>query len=435
MGKPSAPKAPDPVALANAQAAANTQTAQEQQRLNMINSTSPYGSVTYQADPSAPGGYSQNTSLSPGQQQLYDQGLNVSNQAYNVAGQQIGRVGNALNTPLSTDGLPGLNGTGGNTGGIRTGFSGGGPLQYGYDSGGQIQQSVDQGGALARSFNPGQAVQGSIGPTDFTKDREAVTDAVWQAARNRLDPMWNQNQTRLDTQLAAQGFGMNSTGTQSAQDTLGRSRNDAYGQALLGSIQAGSDQQQRFFDQSLQQGQFANTAAAQQYAQNYGLAAFGNEAELADYNRRLTAGQFANNAQNQGNQQNYQAAQFNNAAAGQDFGQNAAMAQFQNQAQNQQYQQQFNNAQLANTARNQGLQERAYLQNQPINQLSALLSSGQVQMPTGINYSPTQVAGTDVLGANAMALQQQNANYQSKMGLYGGGLSGLFGLGSAFIGR
>ena len=55
-------------------------------------------------------------------------------------------------------------------------------------------------------------------------------------------------------------------------------------------------------------------------------------------------------------------------------------------------------------------------------------------MPQGIQYSPTGVGQTDVLGANAMSLGQQNANYNARMQQQGGLMSGLFGLGSAGIG-
>jgi hypothetical protein len=55
-------------------------------------------------------------------------------------------------------------------------------------------------------------------------------------------------------------------------------------------------------------------------------------------------------------------------------------------------------------------------------------------MPQGIQYSPTGVGQTDVLGANAMSLNQQNQNYQAQMGANNAMMSGLFSLGSAGIG-
>jgi hypothetical protein len=275
-GKAKPPAAPDPVALANAQGAANTATAQEQQRLNMINATGPQGSVTYQADPSAPGGYRQVTSLSPQEQAAYDQERNVYNQSLTTAGDQIGRVSQALGQTLNTEGLPELAGFG---------------------------------------------------------DNARYEDAAYNMATRRLDPQFAKMERGLDAKLAAQGLSENSIATRNLREDFSRDRNDAYAQAR---------------DQSLAQGIAGGT--------------FGNQ------------------------------------------------------------------------ARTQGLQERAYVQNQPLNQLSALLSMGQVGAPQGIQYTPTSVGQTDVLGANALSLNQQNQNYQARQAQGSGLLSGLFSLGTAGIG-
>lgn len=282
MGKPKPPAAPDPVQLAQAQGAANTATAQEQQRLNLINSSGPQGSVRYVADPSAPGGFRQVTTLSPQEQAAYDQERNVYNQSLQTAGQQIGRVSDALGQPLNTQGLPEL---------------------QGYDP------------ATAQRYE----------------------DAAYQAATRRLDPQFGKLERGLDAKLAAQGLSENSTATRNLREDFSRDRTDAYAAAQNAALQQG-----------LQSGLATNT--------------------------------------------------FNNQARG------------------------------------QGLQERAYVQNQPLNQLSALLGMGQVGMPQGIQYTPTAVGQTDVIGANALSLNQQNQNYQARMNQGSGLLGGLFSLGTAGIG-
>lgn len=68
-----APKPPDPVKLANAQAAANIKTAQEQARLAMTGQTSDFGSLQYVADPSSPSGYRAVSTLAPESQALLGQ--------------------------------------------------------------------------------------------------------------------------------------------------------------------------------------------------------------------------------------------------------------------------------------------------------------------------------------------------------------------------
>jgi hypothetical protein len=344
MGKPSPPKAPDPVAMANAQGAANADTARLQAQLNNVNQYTPYGSVTYQQN-----GDQWSQYVQPNSQvlQQIDSTLDLQNAALGTATNQLGRVNQALANPLTLNGLPNLE-----------------------------AEAIEP--RLQTQFNQGQQIQGQVGPTDFTADRQAVTDSVINQARSRLDPYFNQQEDRLRTQLANQGLSQNSAAYQNASGEFNRGRNDAYNQAIYSGIQQGADEQQALFGQRLAQGQFANQAAAQQYAQNLGQAEFGNAA--------LQQG-FAN---------------------------------------------QMANANLTNQARQQALGERAYVQNQPINQLSALMGLSQVQLPQWTQGNTT-VAPTDVLGAYGMSQAQKNANYQAKMNNYGGLMGGLFSLGAAAI--
>lgn len=99
MGK-SAPKAPDPYAVAQAQTESNIQTAQEQARLAMTGQVTPYGSVQYVADPSSPSGYRAVSELSPEQQALLAQGQDLQAQYGGLAGQQLGRVSDTMASPF-----------------------------------------------------------------------------------------------------------------------------------------------------------------------------------------------------------------------------------------------------------------------------------------------------------------------------------------------
>jgi hypothetical protein len=277
MSKPRPPAAPDPVQLANAQSTANTATAREQQRLNMVNTTGPQGSVRYVADPSAPGGYRQETQLSQGEQQNYDRSTSVYGGALQTAGDQLGRVNTALGQPLNTEGLPELQG-----------------------------------------FNA----------PDF--DRQRFEDSVYASQTRRLDPQFDRMERSQDARLAAQGLGGNSEATRNRREDFARDRTDTYSNASNMAIQQGGAEQSR---------------------------------------------------------------QIQNAIAGGTFG---------------------------NQSRTQGLQERAYVH---------LLG-----MPQGVQYSPTGVGQTDVLGAQGLALGQQNANYQARMGQQNSLMQGLFQLGGAAIG-
>lgn len=510
MGKstPRAPAPPDPVAISQAQSQSNIATAQEQQRLNMVGSQGPTGSVLWQTDATQPGGYTQVTQLSPEQQQLYNQSMGAQNAALGLATQQIGRVGDALGQGFSYENLPGLVGSvtpqnatasqinagqvvspygqggfnvadylsgspnfaqlaaqympglqGGGGGGLPTGgslslpaaqqgVSSVGPfgpiqssvaLQSGFDPGqavqgqigpqGPIQQSVAGGGPIQSQLGSYGQVQGQVGPTDFTADRNAVTDAVFQQMMSRLNPQWDQREAQMRARLAAQGFSSaNSQGYQNSYDTYSRARNDAEAVAMLQAIQQGAAEQNQLFGQSLAQGQFANTAQNQAYQQALGSGQFANAAQGQQFAQGLAQGEFANTAQNQGYLQSLGAGQFANDAAAQQyaqnqglaaFGNNAALAsgEFANQAQNQGAQQQLSQGQLANQAaqiansynlgvgglqvQNQGQQQQAALQQQQLAQQAA-------QYLGSLAYNQWQQTGAMGMDANAQANAAQN---------------------------
>lgn len=376
MGKKSAQQVTpvDPTVAANAQTASNVATADAQQKLNMIGTAGPDGTVKYVADPSQPGGYTQTTTLSPGQQAIYDSGNQAQQGALGIANQQIGRVSDALGQTLNPNGV-----------------------QTSYNAGGPIQTSFNQGGALQYGYNPGQAVQGQVGPQNLSGAYSNAADASYNQATSRLDPQYAIQQQQLQTQLANQGLSQNDDAYKTAMSQFTNAKTDAYNQANFSAQNQGLNAENTLFGQSVQQGNFANSAAAQQYAQNQGQAQFNNSTANQAYTQNLGAAQFGNTAQAQQNAENQAAAQFGNQALGQQF------------------------------------QQAAYAQNQPINQFNSLMSSGQVGMPTGINYSPTQVGGTDVLGAYALNQQGQIANQQAAQAASGGLMGGLMGLGSAAI--
>lgn len=108
MGKPKAPKAPDPVQTAGAQTASNIATAVGQQALNSVNQVGPGGSVSYNqtgttkfTDPTTGKVYdipqmTQTTALSAGQQAIYDS-------LQGASGNLSGQIAANSNTPFSLD--------------------------------------------------------------------------------------------------------------------------------------------------------------------------------------------------------------------------------------------------------------------------------------------------------------------------------------------
>lgn len=111
MGK-SAPKAPDPAQTAAAQGQWNSFTAQQQQAMNMTNQNSPWGSLSYDQTGTQtiidPNGkpvnvprYTANTTLTPGQQAIYDQTQGADLNLAKIANEQSGKIGDLLNNPFS----------------------------------------------------------------------------------------------------------------------------------------------------------------------------------------------------------------------------------------------------------------------------------------------------------------------------------------------
>lgn len=114
MGKKSGPKAPDPWETASAQGSWNSFTAQQNQAMNMVGQNSPWGSLTYNQtgtttiiDPSGKPisvpQFTANTTLSPQQQAIFDQSQKAELGLAELANEQIGKVGNILDTPFEFD--------------------------------------------------------------------------------------------------------------------------------------------------------------------------------------------------------------------------------------------------------------------------------------------------------------------------------------------
>lgn len=84
--------------------------------------------------------------------------------------------------------------------------------------------------------------------------------------------------------------------------------------------------------------------------------------------------------------------------------------------------------QLLLQGRGQAVQEILAERNQPINEISALLSGSQVSQPNFVNTPQSQVAGTDYQGAVNTAYQGQLNSYNQKVASNNAMMGGLFGL-------
>jgi hypothetical protein len=224
----------------------------------------------------------------------------------------------------------------------------------------------------ATSYDPGGDITKTYGPSDnYSADRQRVEDALMA----RMNPQLAIEKQGIQQQLADQGIRPGSQAYSDAMMTYSRQADDA----RYGAIAQGGQEQMNLNQMAAQQAAFQNAAQGQQYQQNAGLAAFGN----------------------------------------------AGLAQ--------QLAQQQSGFNASNAALNQYLQQQYQQRNQPLNEISALMSGSQVQQPNWLNSPTSQIPTTDFAGImNANAQQQQQA-YQTAQSGWNSVMGGILGLGAGAL--
>lgn len=248
------------------------------------------------------------------------------------------------------------------------------------------------------------------------------------------------------------------------------SRQQEY-QNQIGAAQHNNAAQSQLFNQLAQRTAVFNQAQQQRFNQNAARATFGNDARNREYDNTLKGVGFNNAAQSQRFNQLAQRGTFANQAQQQQFGQNAANAQLANNAQAQAFQQtaaragfrndglqqmhqnrtqgismgnqaavQETNADIArfnaaNNARNSAMQEQFALRNQPINEITALMSGSQVQNPNFITPNTAQLATTDFAGIQADYDNLRQRQYEQQMAQRNSLFGGVLGFGAALLPR
>jgi len=245
---------------------------------------------------------------------------------------------------------------------------------------------------------------------------------------NALDTAGNEAQRLYNMQMGArqQAFNEDVSGGQFANQaaqaafnqglSANQFQNQAAGQAYnqqMGAKQAFNQAQQQAFNQALASGQFGNQAVQQAYAQSLGAGQAGNQALGQQFNQGLAANQFANQATQQAYNQNLGAAQFANQAAGQAFNQGLAGNQFQNQAANQLFNQNLAAGQFGNQAQQQ-------LYNQLMGQ--AQLNNAGQQQAFNQDLAASQFGNQAVGQQSALDIAQMNAQNQALQSQFGMGL-------------
>jgi hypothetical protein len=239
---------------------------------------------------------------------------------------------------------------------------------------GQQQTSLGNAGDITRSYGP---------QDNFSADRSRVEQAMFE----RVNPQLQMDEERLRQQLADQGIRY---GTPAYEDAM-RNFSNRVTDTRLGITEKGGAEQQRL----------SEMARAQ--------AGFSNEAQQQAYTQMLQGGQFANAAQQQ---------QFSQAQARLNAQNNATL-------QNLNRQQSIFNAQ--NTTRNQYMAEQYQARNQPLNEITALMSQSQVAQPQWAQTGNNQIATTDVAGLINQRFNQDLSNVQMQSQNMNNLLGGIFG--------
>lgn len=416
MSKPDPPTPPNPIDTAKAQTSTNVGTAIAQQFMNNTNQVTPEGSLNYDwtstfqwRDPTTGSVYdiprfTATQTYSPQQQAIRNATAGAQQNLAGMAQDQSAALRNLLSTEVDLEGAP----FAANGDWLR--FTG--APQYTYGDVGPLQRSLGDYGAPQSTFGEAGDITRTYGPGDgFSADRSRVEEALY----GRLNPQLDRERANIEQRLADQGIRYGSQAYAHAMDDYNRQANDM----RLAVTQQGGAEQQRLMDMEAKRAGFENMAQAQAYQQALGRGTFANQAQQQQFQQGLQAGTFANEAQREAYQQEALRAQFSNAAS----------------AQHAQVWQQAFNAQ--NASRNQYIQEQYAKRNQPINEISALLSGSQVSNPNFVNTPTGQIANTDIAGIinnrfsqDLDTYKQQSQNFNSTMG----GIFGLLGgIGRGFL--
>jgi len=372
VSKPKAPTPPDPTATAQAQTKQSIDTAVANNTIGMVNQRGPDGSLNYNVI-----GYE--TDPSTGRQiPRYEAVTSLSADAQKLRDSSNAANLNLSNLAVSQSGrLEGLLAKPMDMNSVpgRADWSGMKPAEYGADL--NAPQYADYGGdaGLTDTYDVG--------------DSQRYEAALME----RMNPQLDRSRQQLETNLANRGIKLGSAAYDRALDESNRSTNDARIAAILNAGQeqsrvAGLNRDQASFGNNARQQTFQNTAST-------------------------TAANNANRSQSFADQQAIQGRGDQNA--NNRFSQLASIMDAQDRS------------------RAGSLQEQYAARNQPINEISALLSGAQVNTPNFQLATPDRMATTDVAGIAQQGYANQMQAYQQKMAQQNALYGGLFGLGSAKI--
>ena len=219
-----------------------------------------------------------------------------------------------------------------------------------------------------------------------------------QAIMSRLQPQLTQNENATRQRLANQGLVTGGEAYDNEMRTMGQNRNDLELQAAAQGINLDAMMNQQGFGQAQAQGQFGNESQLNQFQAALQNAGMGNTALQQDYQNQLAA----------------------------QTAQNAAIAQ--------NYNQQLGLAQFGNEAQQQSLDQQLTLRNQPLNQITGLMSGSQIQTPQFQGYQGANIAAAPIYQATQDTFGGQMDQYGIRQQAKNNMMSGLMSLGGSLGG-
>jgi hypothetical protein len=314
---------------------------------------------------------------------------------------------------------------------------------YNVGLGQNLQQSLATQAAQNQAQQ--QAFQQRLQAGEFGREAQLASFGTQQSAADAYNRAIAQNfgQAQAAQQMQNQAIGQNfeqALAAQQAQNAaIAQNYQQALGagqfnrEALLQQFGMGQQAQElqnaaiaQNYERQLAANQAANQALQQIFGQNVNVQQLQNQAAAQNFQQQVAAQQanLARQAQQVGQAQG--AAGFYNEAQAQAYQQELARQAAANAAQQQQFQQNIAQQQFRNTAIQQALAQQAAIRSIPVNEISALLSGGQVAVPQFQGYSGVTVAPAPIFQAGQAAGDFAQRNYANQVGAYNAGM-GLLG--------
>lgn len=473
---PSAPAAPDPVATAAAQSAANKEAAFTTARLNNPNIKNPYGTQTtrygaeafYANNPAAAEQYKVESyglspeefakmyskdrigmanpydeytpyvtqELDPYTQITYDKQKELTRQLTDLSKLGATNAANILGTAFRYDG-PATNFTFDQGGEISQGPN---ASNFAAGAGPDPTKFMAGAGPSAANFMAGVAPSAqdylaskNLDLSNIAKMPINSGTTAQQAIMARLDPQIAKNRVSTETQLINQGLRPGSEAYNNAINLLGQQENDQRTQAVLQGLGLDMSANAQGYNQALSTGQFGNLAQAQNYGQGLAGQTLTNQAQAQNFGQGNIQQQLYNQAQAQNYGQGVTGQNLANQAAGQNYTQNYNTIAQNNAAQQQLYAQNLQKANFENAARQQSLQNEIAERQMPLNEIASLRSNSQIVNPQFSPYTGANVAAAPIAQTMQNAYAGQMNTYNQDVASNNATMGGLFDLGKAAI--